>query len=394
MAESLLSYLTTRNPTVLAFARPAPSFTFNYDWDPIENIREWSDFNYNNLQSLFKDELSRSVSPFNTTVSCENGGYNKIFDERGLSDLICMSIMGPVSAVLPSDSFTTSAGRVTQHPGCVPDWAAGKEGVGRSKAIVLGDTKFNWSSTNVFNVIQGAKNKTYEDSPSVDLVRPIEQVQYYGAVYGCRYVYLISDQELVVMRLHLASTHIRTSPRPQRTRPPPSHQRVTSSSTISKQLTDMSIDESCFKASIGLVEYKEIPWNATSGLTIKMALYCLVRLADKYGNDLKHDYPSLASKVEPSVPQSLSSTTIPSSQPRNPIPTASTVGSTPQTSNNPANKYYTTTLIWNTTRTAYIYKANDGKYVTDDSPSKWRVIGDKIYKFEGFPPYPCSDIPR
>ncbi|KAJ5941336.1 hypothetical protein N7516_001504 [Penicillium verrucosum] len=169
MAETLLSYLTTRNPTVLAFVRPAPSFTFNDEWDPIDGIREWTDFNYNTLQLLFRDELSRHVSPFDTTGSCEIGGYNKIFDERGLSDLICMSIMGPISAVLPSDSFITSGGRVTQHPGCVPDWGAGKDGVGRSKAIVLGDTKFNWTSTNTFNVIQSVGNRPYEDSPSIDL---------------------------------------------------------------------------------------------------------------------------------------------------------------------------------------------------------------------------------
>lgn len=392
MAETLLSYLTTRNPTVLAFVRPAPSFTFNDEWDPIDGIREWTDFNYNTLQLLFRDELSRHVSPFDTTGSCEIGGYNKIFDERGLSDLICMSIMGPISAVLPSDSFITSGGRVTQHPGCVPDWGAGKDGVGRSKAIVLGDTKFNWTSTNAFNVIQSVGNRPYEDSPSIDLVRPLEQVQYYGAVYKCRYVYIISDQELVVMRLHLPPSHVRTSPRPQRTRPPPSHQRVTSSSTISKQLTDMSIDESWFKASIGLVEYRKIPWSATSGLTIKMALYCLVRLADKYGNDLKTDYPSLASEVS-SVTQRLPST-MPSSQPRNPIPTASTVVSTPQTSNESAAKYYNTTVVFNQDRTAYSYKDNNGQWVINDSKSNWRVIGDKIYKFHGAPPYACSAPPR
>ncbi|KAJ5827891.1 hypothetical protein N7447_004654 [Penicillium robsamsonii] len=271
--------------------------------------------------------------------NCEEGGYNKIFDERGLSDLICMSIMGPVSAVLPS-SFITSGGRVTQHVGYIPDWGAGHDGAadvyGKARALVIGDTKFNWSLTNAFNVI--LKNRLYEDSPLIDTVRPIEQVQHYGAVYGCRYVYIISNRELVVMRLHLAPFPVRTSPRPQRTRPPPSHQRVISSSTISKQLTDMSIDESSFKASIGLVEYKKIPWSATSGLTIKLALYCLVRLAAEDGNDLKPDYPPLASKV------GLLSTAPPSSQPRNPIPTASTVTSTPQASNETEAQFYDTVI--------------------------------------------------
>ncbi|KAJ5941335.1 hypothetical protein N7516_001503 [Penicillium verrucosum] len=85
---------------------------------------------------------------------------------------------------------------------------------------------------------------------------------------------------------------------------------------------------------------------------------------------------------------------MPSSQPRNPIPTASTVVSTPQTSNESAAKYYNTTVVFNQDRTAYSYKDNNGQWVINDSKSNWRVIGDKIYKFHGAPPYACSAPPR
>lgn len=394
MPNTLLDYLTSRNPTVLAFAKPAPTFTFNADWETVEGIGEWTDFNYETLSLRFRNDLSRTVSSFDATSKCEEGGYNKIFDERGLSDLICMSITGPVSAVL-RPLFITSGARVTQHSGCLPDWSAGKDTNGRAKALVLGDTKFNWSSTKAINVVQNMKDGSYDDSPSSDDVRPIEQVQHYGAVHGCRYVFVISDQELMVMRLRLAPDPVRTSPRPQRTRPLPSHQRVTSSSTISRQLTDMSIDDSSFKPRIGFVEYKKIPWSARTNLTIKFAIYCLIRLAAEDGNDLKTEYPLLASAVGPSVAQRVPSTPLPpSSPPRNPIPTASTVTSTPQTSSETPAGYYQTTVVWNTTRTGYTYRDNNNNWVFNDATSNWREFGDFIVKLEGSPPYPRSRKPQ
>ncbi|ODM15239.1 hypothetical protein SI65_09180 [Aspergillus cristatus] len=307
MTESLLDYLVKRNPTVIAPAGSAPggpTFTFSEDWDTIENVEEWSEFNYETLTLRFGEDLRRQVPRFDATSKCEEGGYNEIYDERGLCDLICMSITGPVSAVL-RPLFITSSGRVLESRGCYPDWGAGHNMVlnaeGRARALVLGDTKFNWSPTNAITTVQTTVNDSYEDAPMRDDVRPFEQVQYYGAVYKCRYVFIITENELVVMQLHLAPDPVRTSPRPVRTRPPPSHQRVISSSEISKQFTDMSIDESVresvLKARIGLVKYKRIPWSAEKGLTIRLALYCLVRLADEDGNDLKVEYSSLVSPV-------------------------------------------------------------------------------------------------
>jgi hypothetical protein len=402
MTETLLSYLTTRNPNILAYAKPAPTFTFNNEWDTVEGIKEWADFEYDTLRLRFGTDLNRHVPSFDATKRCEEGGHHKIFDESGLSHLICTSIILPVSAVL-HPSFIAAGGRVTKHVGCVPDWGAGKdvpaatESNGRVKALVLGDTKFNWSSTHAISVVQNMTDGSYEDARLRDTVRPIEQVQHYGAIHRCRYGYIISDQELMVLRLHLAPDPVRTSPRPQRTRALPSHQRITSSSTISRQLTDMSIDESSFKARIGRVEYKKIPWGATGGrLTIKFALYCITRLAAEDGNDLKTEYPPLASTVAPPVTQRVRSTVLPpSSQPRNTVPTASTVTSTTQTSKQPeVDLYYDTTVTRNAAGGGYDYKDNDKKWVFNDDKANWTVFGEKICKLKGSPPYPRSDIPR
>ncbi|GLA55869.1 hypothetical protein AnigIFM63604_003088 [Aspergillus niger] len=301
MTETLLNYLLKPNPRVIFPSGGGSTFTFNEDWDTIENVEEWTEFNYEVLTERFERDLRCQVAQFDATTKCEEAGYNKIFDERGLSDLVCMSITVPVSAVL-KPLFITSGGRVWEKLGCLPDWGAGRENDlnehGRANALVLGDTKFKWDSACGIDTVRNSEDDSYEDAPERDDVRPIEQVQYYGAVYRCRYVFVITEKELVVMQLHLAPDPIRTSPRPVRTRPSASHQRVLSSSEISKQFTDkMSLDESvkesALRARIGLLKYKRVSWNARKGLTIKLALYCLIRLADEDGNDLRTEYPSI-----------------------------------------------------------------------------------------------------
>ncbi|KAB8239894.1 hypothetical protein BDV35DRAFT_375173 [Aspergillus flavus] len=299
MTETLLSYLTRRNPRVETPGLARSTFTFNDDWGTVEKAREWSEFSYKALLSKFGEELKRQVTPIDNTSQCEAAGINVIHDERGLSDLVLASIIVPVSAEL-GPVFIAAGGRVLESLGCYPDWGCGdgreSNTAGRSKALVLGETKLNWSLANAIDTILNNTDGSYEDAAARDDVRPVEQAQYYGAVYRRRFAFIITEKELVVMQLHLAPDPVRTSPRPVRTRPPPSHQRVISSSEISKQLTDMSIDESVLTPRIALVKYKSIPWSAHGEcLTIKLALYCLARLADEDGLDLRDAYPPLVS---------------------------------------------------------------------------------------------------
>ncbi|KAL2811844.1 hypothetical protein BJX63DRAFT_422081 [Aspergillus granulosus] len=296
MTETLLQYLTRRNPTVIASGAGKSKFAYSEEWETVEDLEIWSEFNYETLTSRFGEELQREVPQFDATTIPEAGGYNRIYDERGLNDLVCMSIMGPVSAVL-SPLFITSGGRTTESLGCFPDWGAGYEGRyntnERAKALIVGDTKYNWSSASAISTLQNMVYDSYEHTPKHDDVRPIEQVMHYGSLYKCCYVFVITEKELVVMQLHLGHDPVRTSPRPVRTRPPTLHQRTASSSAISKQLSDISIKDSDFKLHIGLVKYKTIPWAARSGLTVKLALYCLIRLAHEDGSDLRLDYPPI-----------------------------------------------------------------------------------------------------
>lgn len=312
MTEPLHRYLSRPNPQPITPRSTTikTSWTFDSDWNPVEILEEWTEFNYNTLQTRFSAELNQLVSSVDVNAICEAGGYNKIYDERGLSDLICMSITGPVSAVLDR-CFLTSGARVKEPEVCFPDWGAGRERLGanineKAEALLVGDTKFNWRSQDAIDLVRKIRpglTASYDHDEMRKLVAPIEQVQNYGAIYRCRYVFLIDEEELIVMRLHLEPDAVRTSPRPQRTRPKCAHQRVLSSSTVSDKFSDMSLDETDFEAHIGRMEYKQVPWSATSGLTVKLALYCLVRLAAEDGSDLKEEYPPLLSTFESAAPR-------------------------------------------------------------------------------------------
>lgn len=195
MAETLLQYLTKRNPTVTASSVGTSNFTYSQDWEIVEDLAVWTEFTYETLVSRFGEDLRREVPRFDATANSEQGGYNRIYNERGLTDLVCQSIMGPVSAVL-GPLFITSSGRVMENLGCDPDWGAGHEGSsnanGRSKALILGDTKYKWSSTSAINTVRNKVDGSYEDSPTRDAVRPLEQVMYYGSLYKCRYAFIIT----------------------------------------------------------------------------------------------------------------------------------------------------------------------------------------------------------
>lgn len=78
--------------------------------------------------------------------------------------------------------------------------------------------------------------------------------------------------------------------------------------TLGKKNGFPSLQSLCGRSSISILqsEDSEIVFNHQyfehrnmhqNGLTIKLALYCLVRLADEDGNDLKVEYPPLVSPV-------------------------------------------------------------------------------------------------
>jgi hypothetical protein len=221
-----------------------------------------------------------------------------------LEILIGSAIMMPVSSVLSSsDLFLTGGGSTWETIDCNPDWGAGKTNaprnkVGRAKAIVLGDTKYRWSHLPAINIVRSSRGGYTQEN-----VRPIEQVQHYCAMYGCRFGFVITEAGALVMQF-FKEREIQRSPRPQRNITQPSHRRITSSSTmdmssISASLTDMSLTSDDLSApTIRLVQYAFVPWDAHGAgtLTVKLALYCLTLLA-KDDSVLGPDYAPLVSQL-------------------------------------------------------------------------------------------------
>lgn len=232
MPERVLDYLTRPNPTVVVESEGPTTFTYNAAWKPVENIERWDDFNYQTLTTRFRSQLNRQVTEPDVTPQCQAGRFNRLYNESMLEILIGSTITMPVSSVLRlSDTFLVGGGSTWETFDCNPDWGAGKTNgprnkVGRAKAIVLGDTKYRWSHEQAINIVRSSRNGYNQD-----IVRPIEQVQYYCATYGCRFGFVITEAGALVMQF-FKERELQRSPRPQRNITQPSHRRITSSSTI------------------------------------------------------------------------------------------------------------------------------------------------------------------
>ncbi|PWY86482.1 hypothetical protein BO94DRAFT_597104, partial [Aspergillus sclerotioniger CBS 115572] len=241
----------------------------------------------------FGSDLSLPIHPFHPDDICEKAGANEIFTENGLWDLISTVVVIPVSYALPGNQFIADGGQIQEYTEIFPDLAGG-------------DKAGRWSYHEAIQVVQrGSDDLGYEYDELRDTVRPLEQTQHYSILQGSRYTFVITEEALLVMRLCLSVDPVRTSPRPVRntttsstSAPVQSHRRVVSGSTISEAmsgLSEMSIDSVTKKkgVDVGMVEYSVVPWKGRGdGLTIKLALYCLVRLANE-ANELQESYDSL-----------------------------------------------------------------------------------------------------
>ncbi|PYH94677.1 hypothetical protein BO71DRAFT_352959, partial [Aspergillus ellipticus CBS 707.79] len=186
MPETLLSYLTRPNPRISRIARGPVKFTFNTLWFPVENVEPWTEFNYQNLMSLFSPDLSRQVDLADPTPQCEASMFTQLYDEEALGHVVAASIMIPVSCALPGDLFLSSGAITWETDECRPDWSGGNklhlQGHGpakdRPKAIILGDIKNQWSHIDAIAKVRNSIRNGYEfDGPRQ--ISPLEQIQYY-----------------------------------------------------------------------------------------------------------------------------------------------------------------------------------------------------------------------
>ena len=244
--QSLLSYLTQRNP-ILTQKCPDGSNTKSYRqmWKEPAFIREWKDFRPESLTGMYKGQLKRILDT-ETLVSHQidipRVPFCEIYDEDSLEGLLIRWTQTTVSnaLVVAQDHLESicASGRIYMARGgqaealiaqpkddkrqrSHPDWAAvkvlenrpetGPKATKIQKAsksqkankmpkpdnILPGDTKVSskWKSSS----IKMGNRDVYNTKP--DLTRPVIQVYNYCLKANARYGYIITDEELVVLRI-------------------------------------------------------------------------------------------------------------------------------------------------------------------------------------------------
>lgn len=179
----------------------------------------------------------------------------------------------------------------------LPDW-----GCGRTSQHPLsrhnfcpGDVKSSskWNSKSLRNMDWDG----YQNEPKlVNIARPLEQVQHYCKHLGTRYGWILTDRELVVMRVTDSPDGEPSSPRQFRSSARAAlagyavHQRVVSNtSNLSSAFSAMSVDHSAYSGrsgssagnNLGHIEIVAVPMSASGAgdLTVNLTLFFLALLA-------------------------------------------------------------------------------------------------------------------
>jgi hypothetical protein len=85
--ETVLQHLTKPNVTLVRLEKSSTK-TMNRDWAPVENIAPWTNFTFENLVNRYWTDLVRLIESYYPVPQCEKVGFNNLFDERGLSDVV------------------------------------------------------------------------------------------------------------------------------------------------------------------------------------------------------------------------------------------------------------------------------------------------------------------
>ena len=136
-------------------------------------------------------------------------------------------------------------------------------------ALLCGETKLS-TVFKMRNVLDAPKKES--------LHRPVEQCLYYCIDKGTRYGFIVTDEEVVVLRIgeEILGDGI-ASQRPRRPVPPQRYSYASSSMASSSQA--MSVYSNSTPFSPRWVQHCVIPWSATKGLTVCLALFWLTLMA-------------------------------------------------------------------------------------------------------------------
>ena len=346
MPTTILQYLTRPNSKVYSYGASG-SLTFSQDWAEIEGVRAWEDFNYATLSARFSSELKQAISPWDPFDLIRRSRFNETVNEDSVTALLTVNCMLLVNnALFEVDSlvhFGTGSKFFKPSGSGSPDWGCGRAypEINDRANFCPGDIKCSskWTSDGLLD----ANWDMYpnEDDDLAIKARPLEQVQQYCINLGTRYGWIMTERELVVIRVTNSTDDDSISPRQTRSGEVGVggsvhnvHRRIISnSSNLSSAFSAMSIDHSVYSGRTGSssgnnpapLEIVCVPMSRDAKdkghLTVNLALFFLALLA-KESCAISSSYPPLdrkASKTSKHMVSKLSSkSSKPLSKPQNP----------------------------------------------------------------------------
>ena len=343
--QSLLEYLGAKNPSIIRDACPSGGNTKSKKRTYLRptQIGKWEDFDYHSLRSMYGGALGRALG---LEVSCQEFStipqlpFCGIADEDSLEALLVKWNQSVVPEALSKGQeclykhqsrkkiYMAKGGQACFRDSgkFYPDWAGiqastgkidGESDESKPKNLLPGDTKLSkkWSSQ---NIVVGPVQTVYT---SKDWISPLEQVYTYCVKANARYGYVITDTELVVIRIRpnlevddsqpisdsqaswLESTSVEgDSPVQQSNSQEPSYpQQFDEGNDLV-----LSYNTQTTMTKNGRLEYQVVPWSnartrdprRSEELTVNLSLWWLHIMATVSSN-IKEQYPPLKEVVQP-----------------------------------------------------------------------------------------------
>ena len=317
--QLLLDYLTTRNPLLNISASGTGNNTKpSSPWNAPTIVIEWDDFEHDALQSIHGGKLNGVLGQSFALdhFSIPRIPFCQIHDENSLDSLlikwtqsVTCSALSAAHQCLKDDSaerIYMCRGGQAKSPGnakCRPDWAAVKNSTidrqseDRARNLLPGDTRLStkWSIAKFQHGLREMlkNNAEIKDCAYQDWCRPIVQIFTYCVRNDARYGYIITDKELVVVRV--GPKDHKDDPHSKR---PNDGGDTLKSIGVAEPKSRKSKSKGKEKAAAylrayegGYLEYKAIPWHryVTPGdrestvMTINLALWWLHLMAAKDG---------------------------------------------------------------------------------------------------------------
>ena len=270
---SLLDYLRLENPLIdsTPCTRGSNTTSKKFKWHEPRIIREWDDFEYKALQSMYGGEL-RTVLERHFELRDFSGipqfPFREMHDEDSLE---CLLVKWNHSIV--SDALSTAQDHLDDHLSSTkiymvkggqadypdsnsklrPDWGAIRRpwsALSENKNILPGDTKLStkWTSD---DIERGYCEHRW--TASCDWFSPLKQIYTYCIRANARYGYLITDKELVVLRIT----------------PTQEYDSQSGLDNLDSQESFRSLDPTPASRArdAGILEYKAIPWQTDDNIT-------------------------------------------------------------------------------------------------------------------------------